>query len=936
MGDGRFRALRRAQGVPSLSRSGSFDLRVPNHDLMMSLQSGSRLGSYEILSALGAGGMGEVYRARDSRLGRDVAIKILPSAFIDNPEWLARFEREARLLAALNHPHIAAIYGVEDAVSSPDSRPASLRALVLELVEGQTLADRILPGRIPVPEALAIARQIAEALEAAHEKGIVHRDLKPANIKITPSGVVKVLDFGLAKADDDGLIRDFSQSPTINLGGTREGVILGTAANMSPEQARGQTLDKRTDIWAFGCVFYETLTGRQVFMGETSSDLLAGIIEREPDWSRLPNTLSPGIERLLRRCLHKNPQHRLRDIGDARLEIQEEIHQTRSGAATAERHVGARGGRISRWLLVAGVTAAGAMVGGSIVAQFKTAPRVASLTPAAHFTAQLPPNARLASIDFPAVAVSADSSLVAYVATRGGPPVLFLRPMNSLDATPLAGTTNATTPFFSPDSRWIAFFADGQLKKISTSGGLPIALCPAPLGAGGSWGTDDDIVFAGTTGSGLSRVSAAGGKPEPVTQLDERNGEFSHRWPEWLPGGRTVLYTVGTTGRWDDAQIVAQSLASGQRSVLVRGGTNPHYLPGYLLYARGGAIMAVPFDPARLTVKGAPAKVLENVVQSFDGAAQLSVSPSGSAVYVAGVFQSDQRRIVTVDRAGAATPLAAPPQPYSTPHLSPNGRRLLVTIDQTMSDVWMYDIGAGTSTQLTFESGARFPAWSPDGQHLVFSSNRAGTLNLFLMDISRPGTGERLTTSDNPQVAGSWSPDGHTLAFVEQQATKGRDIRLIAPNDRSPQSWLDSTFEEGAPRFSPNGRWLAYVSNESGRQEVYVRLLAGSPGRQQVSTSGGAEPVWARDGRELFYREGDKMMAVPVAGIGADLRAGRPQALFEGRFAKGSIDAANYDVMQDGQRFLMVQSDQQSSTSTMFHVLINWTESIGSTLAAPR
>jgi Tol biopolymer transport system component len=890
---------------------------------------GRRLGTYEIRSMLGAGGMGEVYLAHDSKLGRDVALKILPALFTRDPDRLVRLEREARALAALSHLHVAGIYGIEDF----DDAGISRRALVLELVEGETLADRLASGALPLAEALNVARQIADALEAAHERGIVHRDLKPANIKITPGGVVKVLDFGLAKAVGESGDHDLTQSTSGNVGETREGVILGTLAYMSPEQARGRPVDKRTDVWAFGCVLYETLTGRPAFIGETSSDLVAGIIERQPEWSKLPPNLSPSIQRLLHRCLQKDPHQRLRDIGDARLEIGEEIEQARSGTATvADRGLSARGNRLPRWLLVAGVTAIGAVAGGLIVARFKTAPGQ-SPTPAAHFMVQLPPNSRLASIDFPAIAISPDGSMVAYVATRGGQPELFVRPMNSVDPTPLAGTANATTPFFSPDSRWIGFFADGQLKKISTSGGQPITLCTAPVGAGASWGANGVIVFAGTTGAGLSRVSDAGGKPEPVTKVNTELGEFSHRWPEWLPDERTVLYTVGTTGSWDDAQIVAQSLASGERSVLVRGGTNPHYVPGYLVYSRGGAIMAVPFDPSSLTVTGTAMRVLDNVMQSFDGAAQLSISPSGSAVYVAGVFESDQRRLATVDRSGAATPLAAPPRPYAAPQLSPDGRKLLVTVEAATPDLWLYDIAPGTLTQLTFDSGARFPVWSPDGQRAAFSSNKTGALNLFVIDIARPGAGERLTSSNNLQAAASWASDGHTLAFVEQHPTKGRDIRLIAPDDRSTRSWLDSTFEEGAPRFSPDGRWLAYVSDESGRHEVYIRLLASSSssGRQPVSNSGGAEPVWARDGRELFYRQGSTMMAVTLTVRGADLQAGRPQALFDGPFAKGSIDAANYDVTPDGQRFLMVQSDQPTAGSTMFHALIHWIGGAGST-----
>ena len=769
---------------------------------------GRRLGPYEIRSMLGAGGMGEVYRAHDSKLGRDVALKILPTLFTTDPDRLARLEREARALAALSHPHVAGIYGIEDL----DDAGTFTRALVLELVEGETLADRLAPGALPLAEALSVARQIAGALEAAHERGIIHRDLKPANIKITPGGVVKVLDFGLAKAVDEPGGRDLTQSPTSLVAETREGVILGTLAYMSPEQARGRPVDKRTDVWAFGCVLYETLTGRQAFIGETSSDLIAGIIEREPDWSRLPGNLSPALQRLLRRCLEKDSQERLRDIGDARLEIQAEIQHTRSGTATvAGRGITTRSDRLRRWLPVAGVTAIVAVAGGLLVAQFTTAPGQ-STSPAAHFMVQLPPNSRLASIDFPAIAISPDGSHVAYVATRGGQPELFVRPMNSVDPTPLAGTANATTPFFSPDSRWIGFFADGQLKKISTSGGLPITLCAAPVGVGASWGANGEIVFAGTTGGGLSRVSDAGGKPEPVTQLNTQDGEFSHRWPEWLPGERTVLYTVGTTGSWDDALIVGQSLASGERSVLVRGGTNPHYAEGYLMYSRGGAIMAVPFDPASLTVTGTAVRVLDNVVQSFDGAAQLSVSRSGSAVYVTGVFESDQRRLAIVDRSGAATPLAAPPRPYATPQFSPDGGKLLVTIEEAMSELWRYDIAPGTLTQLTFDSGAKFPVWSPDGQRVAFSSSKTGALNLFMIDIARPGTGERLTSSDNLHVAGSWASDGHTLAFVEQHPAQGPRY----PIDRTERS-IDTI----VARLQLRGRCAAILT---GRPVVGVRL----------------------------------------------------------------------------------------------------------------
>jgi serine/threonine protein kinase/Tol biopolymer transport system component len=889
--------------------------------------SGRRLGAYQVLELLGVGGMGEVYRAHDTKLGREVAIKILPAAFVSDPHRSVRFEREARLLAALNHPHIGAIYGLEEAQAESDASQPTQRALILELVEGITLSDRLASGRMPVHEALRIALQIAHALEAAHEKGIVHRDLKPANIKITPAGVVKVLDFGLAKSDNERLASGHSQSPTLAAGVTEEGVILGTAAYMSPEQARGLAVDRRTDIWAFGCVVYEALTGQQAFSGRTRSDVLVAIIEREPDWSKLPPTVAPAILRLLRRCLLKDHQQRLRDVGDARLEIQEEIEQSRSSVGPPyQRTTRGPDSRFRTAGFIAAIAFAGAVIGGALVGLIR--PReLTSPSVAAHFVVPLPPNVQLASTDFPAIAVAPDGSLVAYVATRGGAPELFVRPMNGLEASPLPGTANATTPFFSPDSRWIAFFADGQLKKVSVTGGPPVILSAAPLGAGGHWNSNGTIVFAATTGSGLSQVSAAGGTAEPVTQLDTAHGEFSHRWPEWLPDSRTILYTVGASRSWDDAQIAARSTASNKPVVLIRGGTNPHYVSGHLLYARGGAIMSVPFDPARVIVTGTAVKVLDGVVESFDGAAQLSLSSSGTAAYLGGVFQSDQRKIVTVDRAGAATPLAAPAQPYSSPQLSPDGRKLLVTIDRKVSDLWLYDLGAASSTQLTFEAGARFPVWSPDGQRVAFSSNKdGGAPNVFLMNISRPGTGERLTTSETAQIAGSWSPDGQTLAIVDKHPTQGRDVWLVSPADRTRRPWLTSKSDEGAPRFSPNGKWLAYVSNEPGHQEVFVRSVSGSGDRRQISPNGGTEPVWGRDGRELFYREGDRMMVVGLTGLDGDLRAGRPRTLFEGRFMKGSIDAGNFDVTPDGQRLVMVEADQPSA-STAFHVLINWVAS---------
>ena len=933
----------------------------------MRISPGTRFGAFEVLSVIGAGGMGEVYRAHDGKLGRDVAIKVLPDLWLADPERRTRFDSEARVLASLNHPHIAAIYGTEDV--------DGLRALILELVEGETLADRIAQrsrvGRVlsdrprsdaeaeglspdskgsglhserprlhpkepglPVREALDIARQIADALDAAHERRIVHRDLKPANIKITPDGVVKVLDFGLAKAmAGDAGGPDLTALPTITVGGTREGMILGTASYMSPDQARGKAVDKRTDIWAFGCVLYEMLTGRVAFAGKTLSDTIAAIIEREPDWRALPAPTPPAIHTLLKRCLDKDLKRRLRDIGDVRLEIDDALDE-RATAGEAPRTDGGTVRRKRLGWMAGGLLAIGGVAGAAIATRVRTQPT--ALIQPAHFVVSASSSERVAGLDFPAVAISPDGSLIAYVATRGGQRELFLRPISALDAKAMPGTTNATTPFFSPDNRWIAFFADGQLKKVSASGGNPITLCDAPVGLGGSWGHDDTIVFSAATGLGLSQVSANGGKPQPVTSLDAKKEEFSHRWPEWLPDGKTIVYTVGTIGSWDDAQIVAQSLASGERRVLVQGGTNPHYLPsGHLIYAHRGAILAVPFDPARPKATATPVRLLDNVMESFDGAAQLSVSPSGTAVYIAGEFESNQRRLVTVDRLGAATPFAAPPRAYVAPRLSPDGRKLLVTIEAATSDVWMYDVTLGTLSQVTFDAGATVPVWTPDGQRAAFSSNKEGAPNLFWAQILQQGPAERLASSENVQVPGSWSPDGSMLAFVEQQPTKGRDVWLMTVHgDRARRPFLNSPFDESAPRFSPDGRWIAYVSNESGRTEAYLRSVADPARKQQVSNNGGTEPVWAHGGRELFYREGDKIMAVSLSGSGADIRAAGPHALFQGEFAKGTIDVANYDVTPDDQRFVMVRAEGQASAGATLHVVINWFGAIASSLSS--
>jgi serine/threonine protein kinase/Tol biopolymer transport system component len=880
---------------------------------------GRQIGCLKILSLLGAGGMGEVYRAEDTNLVREVAIKVLPKSFAQDPERLARFRREAQLLASLDHRNIAAIHGLEEC--------GGLHYIVMELVPGQTLAERLASGPLHVEESLNICLQIAEALEAAHQKGVIHRDIKPANIKVTPEGVVKVLDFGLAKAFvGDGSSPDLSASSLVTATGTREGVIIGTPAYMSPEQARGKTVDKRTDVWAFGCALYELLTGRRAFQGETFSDTITKILGEAPDWQALPETTPPGIRRLLRRCLEKDPRQRLHDIGDARIEIEEVIASPTPTSAdkittltTLRRHPL----RLSIAALMVGAVALSLIVWKT---RFTSLP---SHGPVMRFAVTLPPTEQLAETDFPSVALSPTGAHLAYVASRGGSSQVFLRRMDSLQAEPIPGTEQALGPFFSPDGQWVGFFAAGKLMKVSVNGGSPVFVCNAPIGFGAVWGPDDTITFAPTGASGLVRVSAAGGTPSPATKLDSEKGEFSHRWPDLLPDGKTVLFTIGTLGSWDDAHIVAQSLETGERRPLITGGTSPHYVPtGHVIYMRGGTLMAVPFDLGQRKVTGPPFAVLPRVWESLDGAAQLSVSPLGHLVYAPGGLPSSEHTLVWANRNGGIEPLAAPSRAYSDPRLSPDGRRLAVTITDTSENIWVYDIPTGTFTQLTFEGNNSMPVWTPDGARITFASNRTGPLNLFWKRTDGGGTDERLTTSPQPDAAHSWSPDGHRLVFVEHSPTTGRDIWMLSTDgDLKPRPVIQSPSNEAGPALSPDGRWLAYVSDESGRNEIYVTPFPSALGKWQVSTEGGTEPLWSRDGSEIFYRIGNRVMTARTTTT-PSFKTNTPQLLFEGVYDKGKASRPAYDVTADGRRFLMVKTGDNESAPTRFEVVLGWFEEL--------
>jgi serine/threonine protein kinase/Tol biopolymer transport system component len=890
----------------------------------MALTAGTKLGSYEVVAQIGAGGMGEVYQAHDTKLGRDVAIKVLPEAFAHDADRLSRFQREAKMLASLNHPNIATIHGLEQS--------GDTSYLVMELVSGETLAERVKAGPLGIEESLKIAIQIAEALEAAHEKNIIHRDLKPANVKVTPEGKVKVLDFGLAKAfAGDGANDDPSNSPTLSAAATMQGTILGTAAYMSPEQARGKSVDKRTDIWAFGCVLYELLAGSQAFQGETTTEILAAVLRGEPDWRALPETTPSSIRVLLRRCLHKEMNKRCRDAGDVRIEIEETLAtpvtaELSTAAPTKGFHaLGQRG-----LILSVGIFLLGAAVAGIGVWNLKPTP-LPSPQPVSRLVVNLPQGQQLAGLDNgPAVALSPDGTHLAYVARQGGTQQLYLRAMDSLEARPIPGTEGAVDSFFSPDGQWVGFFAGGKLMKVSVSGGAALTLGDAAFPRGASWSSHGMIGFVPTNVSVLRQMSDAGGAPESLTRLEK--GEFSHRWPEFLPGGNAVFFVAGSTAiNWNNAKVVVQSVGTRERVDLVQGGTQPQYSPsGHLIYAQGGNLMAVPFDAQRLAVSGTAAPVVEGVLQSpINGDAQYSISATGSLVYVSGGVQSVQSKLVWVNRNGAEQPLAAPARAYMFPRFAPDGRRVAVGIAEQGTHNWLYDISRDTMTRLTFEGKANLnPVWTPDGKRVAFNSDKEGPPNLFWQLADGSGGLERLTTSQFTQAPSSWSTDGQLLAFIEANPTTGLDIMVLRLGDRNVQPFLQTPFNETSPRFSPDGRWLAYISDESGRFEIYVQPYPGPGGKWQISTEGGTEPLWNPNGRELFYRSGDKIMAVEII-TQPNFSAGKSKVLFGGPYQPTPATLTNYDVSPDGQRFLMLKpSEQTQAAPTQINVVLNWFEEL--------
>jgi serine/threonine protein kinase/Tol biopolymer transport system component len=896
--------------------------------MAMTVSPGTRLGLYEILGLVGTGGMGEVYRARDLKLGRDVALKALPDAVAARPERRARFEREARLLASLNHPHVAAIY---ELLETDDGVPV----LVLELVEGETLDACIARGPLPVREALRLADQIAEALEAAHERRIIHRDLKPSNVKITRDGRAKLLDFGLAKALEEaeggtgsGAAPSSVETLTSPADETTAGAVLGTAPYMSPEQARGEAIDKRTDVWAFGCVLFEMLSGRRAFGGATHTEAIAAVAEREPHWEALPEGTPDEVRALLRRCLRKDKGERLHDIGDARIELKEAVGELPSVVSLPAR----RRGRGAAWFLgicVASVAAASAVW---------FAQRHALEAPPSRLTFAPPPGAALLTSDssYQHLALSPRGERVAFLA-YGGPSMsdraVYVHEIGQIEARRIPGTDGARSPFFSPDGRWLGFSqaqrgpGSGRLKKVSLDGGEPVTICDHPAGApgtgGADWGPDGTIVFVPRAALGLWLVSSDGGTPRQLTKPDPAKGDPGHAWPQILPGGRAALFSSGSPSSYAaHARIEVVDLETGHRHVVLEGTGFARYSPtGHLLYAQLGKVFAVRFATNRLSVSGPAVPVLDDVQMNLAGHsyADFDTSASKALVYVPGFPRAIDRSLLRAGQDGRVQALDPSRRPYSRffgPRLSPDGRRLLVTVekDDAMGEIWSLDLERGTWGRVTPGLDAWSGQWAPDGRSIAFVSSTASGDQIMTVpaDAGRPPTPVGPTLQNI--TLGAWSPDGKYVLF--QQALGPQwDLGVLPLTDPAePRLLLAEPFTECCAALSPDGGWMAYVSNETGQYEVYLRRFPGPGDKLRVSADGGVQPRWSRDGREVFYRwrgARPKVMAVPVATRGR-LSVGRPRPLFDDTFSGATnYVPALYDVGPDGS-FVFVEDPAES------------------------
>jgi Tol biopolymer transport system component len=890
----------------------------------LELRIGAELGQYRILEHLGAGGMGTVYRATDTKPGRQVALKLLRREMLADDGAQARFVREARALAALNHSCIATIFGFEE--------HNGVRFLALEYVAGPTLAERLRSGPLPLRKALQMGKQIAEALEAAHSAGIVHRDLKPANIKVSDSGQVKVLDFGLAKwVERPEMILSADSTATVTEKLTHSMMIMGTAAYMSPEQASGKDVDSRTDIWSFGCVLYEVLAGKRAFAGATVTEILAAVLKGEPEWTALPGSIPVLLTTLLRRCLRKEMNTRLRDIGDARIEL-EDLLGAPVHAETAHRPPA-----LTRRTMLSALSGAAAGAAGTAVFAISRY-RGLVLRKLTRFTIAVPEGTSIPTSFARRVAISPDGSRLAYVvASPTEVNRFYVRSFRELDGRFVLD--GGSSPFFSPNGQWLAFqrmTRDKHVAKIALGGGPPAIVSPNQLLFGGTWAEDDTIYADLIDTSGLAAIPAAGGPPKAVLKVDLDKGERQPKSPYAIRGSRAILLVTANadTETYDDARIIAFQPHTGERQLLVEGGMSPRYSPtGHLLYARDGKILAIRFDADRLKVSGQPFTVLEGVMMSRNSSnVNYDISASSDLVYVPGSCDGGARTLVWVDRNGNAKPLGLPPKSYLHPRLSPSGNRLAIEIEGPNHDIYVYDFDRAVLAKITNDGASHFPVWSPDGMRIAFRQGPMGEFKLEQTPVDRSTPPEPVPAEGPSQSADSWSPDGRELLYTVAGPGEPPRIMAVPVKGGSPRPLQASKFAEGSPKFSPDGRWVTYCSAESGKPQVFVDAYPGPGLKIQISSEGGTDPVWKRDGSELYYRNGDSMMAVTVSTV-PTFRAGRPQELWEGHYSHGmssscgppGATSSNYDVTADGRRFLMIKDDDQDrAVSKQIVVVLGW------------
>jgi len=898
---------------------------------------GATLAHYRVTAALGAGGMGEVWRAEDTKLGREVALKVLPEEFAKDPERMARFEREAKVLASLNHPNIAHLYGLEAAVPLGTDGNSKLKTqnsklpadagdmtfLVMELVEGEDLSERIKRGPIPVEEAVAMALQIAEALEAAHEQGIVHRDLKPANIKLRPDGTVKVLDFGLAKAwETESGDSSLSMSPTMTAHATAAGVILGTAAYMSPEQAAGVSADRRADIWAFGVVLWEMLTGHKLFEGETVSHVLASVLKDEVDLGALPDDTPMRIEELVGRCLRKKPKQRLQAIGDARIVIEEYLADPeRLSARVAGGEVLTSKSRgwiaLVPWVsavLLAVVAAAAVMI------------RPQAVRPTIQSSVMPPAEGRIETEQ--GFALSPDGTRLVFVAEDGGLNRLWVRPLDSLTAQPLSGTENARYPFWSPAGNHIGFFADGKLKRVPATGGSTQDLADASEPRGGAWGQGEHIVFSPDYRGGLWAVSAAGGEARQLTELDQDRGEKSHRWPVFLPDGGRILFLAQTDeggSAGDHSTVEVLSLADGSRNLVLAVNSSVAFAPsGSLLYWREGSLYAQHFDARKAAVSGEPIRIAQEVGYTMNEIALFTISEEGTLAYYKGAIEGRSASLEWYDRGGRILGEAAPVGVYRNFQVSPDGRRVAYTDGLT---VWMRDLDRGTAARVTYDDEDHmYPVWSPDGKSLAFTTSRTAGSEVQRKLASGLGEEEQVAVFDRVGYLRAWSPDGQFLVYETLGSGTEWDCWLYSIDEDVSRPLVETRFTDVDPSFSPDGRFVAYTSTESGRAEVYVIPVGDESRKWQLSIDGGWSPLWGPDGTEIFFVDPDeRLMTVSVRKQETGgLEVGIPAVLFQRPQQPAAF--SSFGVSPDGERFLVYNAPEESSSSDSLVLVQAWQE----------